>query len=686
MVVLVAVFIAAAMVTLVLSVISVHRVVVAQQAQLQTLSSLVETDIRHREVRAEQMVQLTSLAAEAERQDLPIEEREQAQSHVDDLSTAAQQNRHELHALPPQSLVQAQAQMAQESQRSFGKALDASHRSAGHDSMQWQPRLRGAHEPDSGRRLGIMLNIKDYSSADATSGCVTVDLVTAGGDVTIDMSSSTACGSFKCPPCFIVTTAHASRALILTNCNQARVTGTASFGAGAWTNAVLEISLMNGDSSQYAVIRDSTSTNFLLGPKQASVAFCYTGASGALFYQTSYFVNGLHTGYGYAEAGGGASLTQDGFLALDGIALIDGASSKHQLDGSGRYLAVTGVDEKLVITCWQNPLALQYGFCKASSSVVGIQMTSGSAAVLNTGATDYIVATKLDTLKGAVCYQDAASALHCKAGVVGTSNSLTFGTRVIVSASASTWLSLSTLGTDSAILCWKDGGNSNYGACLVISASGSTLSQGTKSAITSSAVDYTAVANVNTNKAIVCYSYTSTSNCKALTISGTSISAISSEVQITSYTTLYNSIDQISTNVGLVCFAEYTGASTQNGYCLTVDATNPSSMSVSATVKFNDFASYISVKSLDLVTQLAVVCYRDSTTGANNAAKCRQISISISVISYAVESTAGTATSGEYINVGQLKSGHGIVAFSDNGPAVIQGSLLRSDAIFAKPR
>jgi len=51
MVVLVAVFIAAAMVTLVLSVISVHRVVVAQQAQLQTLSSLVETDIRHREVR-----------------------------------------------------------------------------------------------------------------------------------------------------------------------------------------------------------------------------------------------------------------------------------------------------------------------------------------------------------------------------------------------------------------------------------------------------------------------------------------------------------------------------------------------------------------------------------------------------------------------------------------------------------
>jgi len=58
---------------------------------------------------------------------------------------------------------------------------------------------------------------------------VAVDLETAGGDVTIDMSSSAARGRMQCPPCFIVAKVHASRALILTNCHQSSGSGTAAF-------------------------------------------------------------------------------------------------------------------------------------------------------------------------------------------------------------------------------------------------------------------------------------------------------------------------------------------------------------------------------------------------------------------------------------------------------------------------
>jgi len=79
--------------------------------------------------------------------------------------------------------------------------------------------------------MGMMFNVKDYNVGNANSGCVTVDLDTAG-DVTIDMSSSAAYGLFQCPPFFIVVIAHGSRALILTNCHQSRVRGTASFGVG----------------------------------------------------------------------------------------------------------------------------------------------------------------------------------------------------------------------------------------------------------------------------------------------------------------------------------------------------------------------------------------------------------------------------------------------------------------------
>jgi len=155
---------------------------------------------------------------------------------------------------------------------------------------------------------------------------------------------------------------------------------------------VLQISLTNADSSQYAIIIDCTGAQFLLGPQGASTAFWYTGASGATFHQTSYLLNGLRTGYVYSDAGGGASLTKDGHLALDGKAVVDGSSSKHQLDEIGQYMAIAGIDENVVIVRWQN--ASLYGICAAAS-----QMTSGTRQVLS-GVSDYVVAAKLDTLKG----------------------------------------------------------------------------------------------------------------------------------------------------------------------------------------------------------------------------------------------------------------------------------------------
>jgi len=102
---------------------------------------------------------------------------------------------------------------------------------------------------------------------------------------------------------------------------------------------------------QYAVIRNCVNADFLRDPQHVFRAFCYIGASSAIFHQTFYFAVRLHIGYGYADAGGGAFLTKNGHLALDGIAVV-GASSKHQLVAIRQYLAIAGIDENVVIVCW----------------------------------------------------------------------------------------------------------------------------------------------------------------------------------------------------------------------------------------------------------------------------------------------------------------------------------------------
>jgi len=168
-------------------------------------------------------------------------------------------------------------------------------------------------------------------------------------------------------------------------------------------------------------------------------------------------------------------------------------------------MAIAGIDDNVVLVCWQNA---SYGICATVS-----EMTSGIRQVLS-GVSNYIVVAKFDTLKGIVCYQVSASALHCKAAVVSSGDSLRLYTGIVLSDSLSTWLSMSTFPTDSVILCWVDVGLRQV-ACFVINASGTVLSAGNLTVIVPSKL-FThcrhwqgplsvTVAKVNTNKATACY-------------------------------------------------------------------------------------------------------------------------------------------------------------------------------------
>jgi len=175
------------------------------------------------------------------------------------------------------------------------------------------------------RRLGgIYGNVAAQGSATATTGCVTVDLSSA---VTIDMNSATACNSNKCPPCFIVATAHATNALTLQKCSTAKVSNSVSLGgSGAWQNAIMEIIVINAHTTDAIITDGQTSavTN-IVGAKSVSVVYCYTGGSNALYFPSPYFNNGLHTGSG--ASGTGATITAAGALELDSTLTVTGVTT-----------------------------------------------------------------------------------------------------------------------------------------------------------------------------------------------------------------------------------------------------------------------------------------------------------------------------------------------------------------------
>jgi hypothetical protein len=191
----------------------------------------------------------------------------------------------------------------------------------------------GRHVSAPPRALGgIFGNIAAHGSATSSTGCVTIALSSA---VTLDLSSASACNSNKCPPCFIVTTGHASNKLTLSACSAAKVSNSISLGTSStvWANAIMEIIIINSHTTA-AIVRDGGSTDNIVGPGSVSIAYCYTGGSNALYFTSPYFYNGLHTGSGYS--GTGATLTGSGALSVDSSITAAGAI------GTASTLDVTG--------------------------------------------------------------------------------------------------------------------------------------------------------------------------------------------------------------------------------------------------------------------------------------------------------------------------------------------------------
>ena len=178
-------------------------------------------------------------------------------------------------------------------------------------------------------------------------------------------------------------------------------------------------------------------------------------------------------------------------------------------------------------------------------TVSGTSITFGTPVVFNSADTDDISST-FDSVenKVVIAYQDNGNSLYGTA-IVGTvsGTSITFGTAVVFE-SASTTLTSTVFDSASnkVVISYQDTGNASYGTAIVGTVSGTSISFGTAAVFNSASTGpMTSAFDSNSNKVVITYQDVGGSYYGAAivgTVSGTSIS-FGTEVVFNSATTYY---------------------------------------------------------------------------------------------------------------------------------------------------
>jgi len=218
--------------------------------------------------------------------------------------------------------------------------------------------------------------------------------------------------------------------------------------------------------------------------------------------------------------------------------------------------------------------------------------TSASSVIMNTGnATMVSLSMVPNTTKFVATYQNYASSSHGTARVGTISGtSISFGTAVVFNAAATAYVSSSIDATTSKLLVtYKDEGNSDYATACVGTVSGTSISFGTESVITSdTCLHMSSHIDPNTSgSVVVVYKRNSLGKGKVGVISGTSVTW-GAEFQFNSGDVSYNKIIFNPSSAGkfLVSFQDNTNASAATVVEGTVSGTSATVGSKSVIVSY----------------------------------------------------------------------------------------------------
>ena len=173
--------------------------------------------------------------------------------------------------------------------------------------------------------------------------------------------------------------------------------------------------------------------------------------------------------------------------------------------------------------------------------------------------TDYISVTAMDSNTFIVVYRDFNNAQY-GAAVVGTisGTSISFGTEAVFTSGVSGYNSVTAINESTFVVAYEDYGNNRYGTAVVGTISGTSISFGSKSIFNLGDTGYNSMAAMNESTFVVAYE--DYSNPKYLTavvgtISGNSIS-FGTEAAFNSGKTWYNSVTAINESTFVVAYTD----------------------------------------------------------------------------------------------------------------------------------
>jgi len=112
-----------------------------------------------------------------------------------------------------------------------------------------------------------------------------------------------------------------------------------------------------------------------------------------------------------------------------------------------------------------------------------------------------------------VCYKDEGNSNYGTSCILNISTgSIVAGSEVVFNSGSTYDTSVTKMTDDIAIVCYKDGGNSNYGTSCLLNVSTGYIVVGSEVVFNSGNTEYTSIAKMTDDIAIVCYKDVSNSD------------------------------------------------------------------------------------------------------------------------------------------------------------------------------
>lgn len=190
------------------------------------------------------------------------------------------------------------------------------------------------------------------------------------------------------------------------------------------------------------------------------------------------------------------------------IAIASYLQIRDSNNGSATHLTTIALSENRALLAFSDYSPYSYYYSKLYLLSIGeknvITSTLNSVTLKSDTAYSYNFLVKLTETKALMVYAKGTTKACASVITIGD-NSLARGTEYAFNNAKTTYISAAALSDSSVLVTYNDGGNSNFGTAVALSINGTKVTVGTPIVFRSNTTNYTQIAALTENKALVTY-------------------------------------------------------------------------------------------------------------------------------------------------------------------------------------